>query len=476
MPGPSGVEPDASTARTGRHATEPVVARARLLPGRLGDVIVGVIAVAVAVTLLVSLTRSPAAPSSNADGPQQSGATTSASPDATAPSPSAADALPATGADPSGSGSPAAPSARPVPPAYPPSGRVLQLAAFRAMGDGRTDDTRAVQRALDALRPGDELQVPAGKTYRHTKVLRVHTLGARITGGGTFLATAQASSSFLVDADRVTVDGSLTFRLASSTKRWETYDQMKLRLGAHTGIVISGVTVDGSAAAGIYVGAATHFLLVDVTVRNTRADGIHITEGSSYGVVTGATVSNTGDDGIAVVSYLGSRLAHDIAVTSPRFSGQTWGRAFSVVGGTRVTWKDIFATGSSAAAVYIAAEPGYRTWGSSHVTVTGGTIELANRTTSVQHGAVLIYNGETGQTNTDITVQGLTIRSTRASSPADVRILSDSSRCVQRRILITGITVVGGPRKGFSNNAGSGAYRLSAFTKNGVAVASHRGW
>ena len=418
----------------------------------------------------------PGGPSVLADGPQSSSAPASpaaGSPSVSSPSPSTVPSLPATGVGPSGSTT--APSARPAPPAYPPSGRVLQLASFRAVGDGRTDDTRAVQRALDALRPGDELQVPAGKTYRHTQVLRVHTLGARISGAGTFLATAQASSSFLVDADRVTVDGP-TFRLASSTKRWETYDQMKLRLGARTGIVIAGVTIDGSAAAGVYVGGATHFSLVDVTVRNTRADGIHITEGSAYGAVTGATVSNTGDDGIAVVSYLGSRLAHDIAITSPRFSGQTWGRAFSVVGGTRVTWKDIFATGSSAAAVYIAAEPGYKTWGSSHVTVSGGTIELANRTTSVQHGAVLIYNGETGQANTDITVAGLTIRSTRASSPADVRIVSDSSRCVQRRIAITGITVVGGPRTGFSNNAGSAAYRLSSFTKNGVAVASHRGW
>ena len=424
----------------------------------------------VAGTLLVSLTRTTTGASSSADGPV---APTGNEPASAAGSPSAADTLPATGVDPSSS--PAAPGARPAPPAYPPSGRVLQLASFRAVGDGRTDDTRAVQRALDALRPGDELQVPAGKTYRHTKVLRVHTLGARITGGGTFLATAQASSSFLVDADRVTLDG-LTFRLASSTKRWETYDQMKLRLGARTGIVVTDVTVDGAAAAGVYVGGATHFRLVDVTVRNTRADGIHITEGSAFGVVTGATVSNTGDDGIAVVSYLGSRLAHDITIASPRFSGQTWGRAFSVVGGTRVTWKDIVATGSSAAAVYIAAEPGYRTWGSSHVTVTGGTIELANRTTSVQHGAVLIYNGETGQSNSDITIQGLTIRSTRASSPADVRIVSDSSRCVQRRILIIGITVVGGPRTGFSSNAGSAAYRLSAFTKNGVALASHRGW
>ena len=64
---------------------------------------------------------------------------------------------------------------------------------------------------------------------------------------------------------------------------------MKLRLADHTGIVVRNVVIDGSSAAGVYVGSGvSNFLLENLQVRDTRADGIHITGTAHDGVVTEA--------------------------------------------------------------------------------------------------------------------------------------------------------------------------------------------
>jgi hypothetical protein len=463
MSGHPGADRGARSGGAGRHAAPPAPRR-RLLDRR-ADLLIGLVAVVIATTLIVSQVG-------HARDGQSTAGPGSAPVAAELPAPS----IRPSGADPTTLAGTGTEGSSAVPSAGAPGRRSISLATSGAVGDGRADDTRAVQRVLDALRSGDTVVVPAGKTYRHTAVLRVHTPHVRITGGGTFLATRESRSAFFVDADYVTIDGSLTFRMASTTRRWDAYEQMKLRIGRHTGVVVSGVSVVGSAAAGIYVGGASHFRLIDVRVRGTRADGIHMTEGASYGTVTRAVVRSTGDDGIAVVSYVGSGLAHDITVASSQFYGQSWGRGFSVVGGLRVTYRNVYAASSSGAAIYIASEPGYRTYGNRSILVDGGTLDTSNANTRVGQGAVLVYNGQTSQVNSDITVRGLTIRRTRTGAPAELRVISDSSGCVQRRILFSAVTVVGGPRSVVQVTAPSSSYVATGIRKDGVALAAHIGW
>ena len=81
------------------------------------------------------------------------------------------------------------------------------------------------------------------------------------------------------------------------------------------------------------------------------------------------------------------------ARTSPLFaresSNQTWGRAFSVVGGTNITYRNVYAERSSAAAIYIAAEANWHTYPVSNILADGATINYANQTAAVDHGAVM---------------------------------------------------------------------------------------
>ncbi len=370
---------------------------------------------------------------------------------------------------------PAAPPA-PVAVPIPVPANAKSVLAFGAVGNGVTDDTAAIQRALNSLAPGDTLVFPAGRTFAHAGTITVGQAGVRLTGGATLLATKEQTSMVLLNNNNIHVDN-LTFKMASTTKRWSAYEQMKLRLRGFSGITLTDVKVDGSAAAGIYIGGARNFTLTRVTVQNTRADAIHMTEGASYGTVTDAVVRNPGDDGVAVVSYAGDGdvPSTNITVVRPRVFNQTWGRAFSVVGGTNITYRNVYAERSSAAAIYIAAEANWHTYPVSNILVDGATINYANQTAAVDHGAVMLYNGESGVTNHDITVRNVRITKTRTDASREVAILNDSG-AQQSRLTVENVSFNGGPQTAFTTNAPASSYRLSGWTDDGKTLPAKVGW
>lgn len=336
------------------------------------------------------------------------------------------------------------------------------------------DDTAALQRALDAMHTGDTMVFAAGRTYRHTAVLVVRVAGAHLTGGGVLLATAEATSSFWIAANSVLVDGSLTFRTTGTTRRWVQYEQMGIRVASTDSTVLRGVTVEGSAAAGLYVGGSSNFLLEDVHVSLSRADGIHMTEGSHHGTVRRPVVTSSGDDGIAVVSYSGSTVDHDISVQAPTVRTTTWGRGLSVVGGEDITYANVDVTSSRAAAVYIATEGSpYYTLNTKRVTVTGGRLATSNTDATIDHGAVLLYSGQSTGTVEDVTVSNLAISDTRSSAPWQVGVLSGGGTVT--RAAFRSLTVVGGGSLFWTNLSG-GVYDSSGWSWNGAAQPAHTGW
>lgn len=375
-------------------------------------------------------------------------------------------------------GTTSGPTASPPPPTPPgptasptPPTAVSTPEDFGARGDGSTDDTAALQRAFDATSAGATLLLGAGRTYAHSGVLHLRTKGLHLTGRGTLLATAEATSSVWIEADDVLVDGGVVVRTATTTRRWDAWEQMGLRIVGRSGVVVRSVTVDGSAAAGIYVGnGATAFVLDHVTVQNTRADGIHMTGGANHGTVTSPTVRDSGDDGVAVVSYAQDGTpCHDISVVSPTVLGTTWGRGLSVVGGTRITETDIDVRNTSAAAVYVASEGApWFTAAAEQVLVSGGSITGANTSTTVDHGAVLVLSGRTGVVPRDVTVQGLRVAATRASASRNLGVITYGD--APSTVTFSDIAISGGPRTAYQGNTPSSAFRLVRVTHDGVVV------
>ncbi|WP_131801397.1 glycosyl hydrolase family 28-related protein [Klenkia brasiliensis] len=445
---------------------------------------------AVTTSAAPSAPASTDAPATSSSGAPQSSAGT-ARPGQTAPATAptgaatSASAAPSTApaAVPTTASRPAAlPAAPVVPPANPPAqGAVRAISPFDtgAVGDGTTDDSVALQAAFDLAEDGDVVILPAGTVFAHSRVLTIRSAGITLTGGGTLRATREASSSLTVSAPRVTVSG-ITLTISGTTRRWDAYEQQRLRLAGATGAVVRDVVVDGSAAAGVYVGGGTTgFLLDRVTVKNTRADGIHITQGSSDGQVVAPVIRNVGDDGVAVVSYRqdGAPSAR-ITITSPSVDGSTGGRGVSVVGGTDVDITGIDVRNTYGAGVYLAAEGGWGTTGVARVRVSGGTITNANDDPSIDHGSVLIYNGTPDQVVTDVTLTGLTVTGYRATVSRVLGLIVDSASSPGiRNATLSGIAISGDTRPAaLVSNQTATTFGLTSVLRNGAALVRTGGY
>jgi len=344
--------------------------------------------------------------------------------------------------------------------------------SFGARGDGSTDDTAALQKAFDSAPAGVPVYLTPGRSYPHATVLHLRVPGLHVTGAGVLLATSESRSSVWIESDNVLLDGGVVIRTARTTQRWSAWEQMGVRVVGHRGVVLRGIVVDGSAAAGIYIGnQASQFVLDQVTVRNTRADGIHMTMGAHDGQVISPTVANTGDDGVAVVSYASDGPAcHDITVKAPRVLGTTWGRGLSVVGGTRITETDIDVERTSAAGVYVASEgsPWY-TAAPQSVSIAGGSISDANTDAGVDHGAVLVMSGAVGHAPDAVTIRGLAISSTRASASRDIGVVTYGT--APKSILFADLAITGGPKSAYQGNTPQTSYQVRNLTQNGIRLA-----
>lgn len=285
----------------------------------------------------------------------------------------------------------------------------LSVADFGAVPDDGLDDTAAIQAALNALKPGSTLVFPSG-VYEYAATITVAKADVTLVGKAAVLqATNPESQALLVQADGITVEG---FTLTAKTdRRRNTKESARLvvygastKAGWITGTVfrnnkvLPGTGQNSSSSVGIFLSRADHFVVENNEVRRTLADGIHITGGSRYGRVKGNTVAETGDDMIAVVSYMGKdwlpqqaknsnwvreqalqSLVHDVVIENNIVSGQYWGRGITVVGGDAITISgNQISNTTQAAGILIAHEDVYGTYGAHNILIE------ANEITDVQ--------------------------------------------------------------------------------------------
>lgn len=285
----------------------------------------------------------------------------------------------------------------------------LRVTDFGAVADDDLADDAAIDRALKALRPGGWLVFPPGR-YQQARSVLVSVPGATLWGpGATLQATDPRDHTLGLRADGVRLYG-LTLTATPDQRRSEPA-QARISLyrdrsdnpagsAPQRGNVVRGVTVDGAGSVGILVYGAADFTLAHNTVRNTLADGIHLTGGSHHGRVLGNQVRDTGDDLISIVSYDDAPPVRDVLVADNEVSGARWGRGLSVVGGERLTLRaNQISSVAHGAGLLIAQEGNWHTHGVRDVRIEDNRLReiqtpaarVGSTTASTGHAAIEIH-------------------------------------------------------------------------------------
>jgi parallel beta-helix repeat protein len=294
----------------------------------------------------------------------------------------------------------------------PPS-TAKRITDYGAVADDGVDDTAALEKALADVKEGQWLVFPKGK-FEHNKRLRIKTPGTTwwAEPGAVLHASEPTDMAIMIQANRTSLYNlTLTARtIKREDAPWESriavFDDQALsaierRIVFNTIIRGNTITFDAdnpnsSSSSAIFLYRAQGFLVANNTVRRSLADGIHITSSSRDGRVIGNTVSQIGDDGIAVVSYServttnsdisstaknidtirNNYLARNVLIQNNDVSDLYWGRGISVVGGSAVSiLQNRVDRIPGSAGIYLTRETSYQTFGVGNVLVKGNTIQ-----------------------------------------------------------------------------------------------------
>ena len=129
-----------------------------------------------------------------------------------------------------------------------------------------------------------------------------------------------------------------------------------------TNFSIENVVVNGGNAAGIFITACHNGIINDCRVLNTLADGIHVTNKSSDITILNNYIYNTGDDGIAVVSYNKDEdVCRDIKIYSNSVYNSK-SRGISNIGGENIIIESNIINNTSSSGIIVAIDNHYGTF------------------------------------------------------------------------------------------------------------------
>jgi polygalacturonase len=316
---------------------------------------------------------------------------------------------------------------------------------FGATRDDARDDTEAIQRALSRLKPNEWLVFPPGRylhskrlrvTVPGTKLWgagatlhatnprdQAMTLMANGTGIYNFTLTADTDKRGTTPWEaRITVHGGgqgfdvpaindveirgnrlLGGAAASGGDDVGARNASGLSSAARGASINSAslhsAATNSASAAGIFLYRAHRFLIAENFIERTLADGIHVTAGSAHGRIVNNVVRETGDDMIGIVSYLGGKVSaeeaaanldervahnlnHDIVIEGNHLAGQYWGRGIAIAGARDLTVRaNRIEDTTMAAAIYIAREISYLTFGVRNVVIEDNVLRRVQTTT-----------------------------------------------------------------------------------------------
>ena len=211
---------------------------------------------------------------------------------------------------------------------------VVDVTNFGATGDGTTDDSPAIRLAVAAVRSGSTLHFPAG-TYRFARrwpvgsaaivISRVTDVTVEFAMGAELLMDNLDPGAHTGTSHGIVIRGPASrISLRNVTIRWADGAIRSLGDGIRAegfpildegapagwsgpptpidGITISDCVVRASPQAGVIMHGVSDLAVKRLQVVDSRADGLHF-NACRRATIAGYRANNTGDDGLALVTY-----------------------------------------------------------------------------------------------------------------------------------------------------------------------------
>jgi Ca2+-binding RTX toxin-like protein len=280
----------------------------------------------------------------------------------------------------------------------------INIVDFGAVGDGRTDNRGALQRAFDqAKATGQDVYIPAG-VFAHSGTLTADGIKIAGAGEGSVLkATQQGQEALILHGSGAELSD---LRMEGvGGPRINTYEAVGVLVDHAQNFRIENVHIQGTSGAGIIATASSQGYIANNIVENSGADSIHMVVGSHDILVERNRILHSGDDGISVVSYQGGGMVSNVTIRDNEVLYNEWGRGITAAGGRDILIEHNNVVGGAAdrAGIYVSAEAEWGTESAHNVRVSGNTITDAGGLSS-GHGAILLYNSRPGLVNDGVTV------------------------------------------------------------------------
>lgn len=246
---------------------------------------------------------------------------------------------------------------------------VVNVRAHGAVGDGIADDSQAIRAAAAAVRSGGTLYFPTG-TYRFAQRHPPGEAAIVISGVSDVVVVFEPDAELFMDnldpalstgtshgllvrgpAWRITLRN-VNIRWASGARRslgdgirvmgcpasGSTANHPWSRSSAPVaGVTLTGCVVRSSPQAGVIMMGVSGIAVTGLRVSDSRADGLHF-NACRRAQINGYTARDTGDDGLALVTYFAERFTIDAAAHTFSFPTLTdWSNADFTIANVGVT-------------------------------------------------------------------------------------------------------------------------------------------
>ncbi|KAG8154302.1 right-handed parallel beta-helix repeat-containing protein [Burkholderia catarinensis] len=250
----------------------------------------------------------------------------------------------------------------------------MSVRRFGVVGDGVTDDTAALQVALNA---GIPLYFPPG-IYLYSNTL---TATASIIGAGwnsilqCTTSQGQNASIYWNNASNFKIQN-LQFFSKNATGYYANENAGPINLGKCSLFEISGCKINNAASQAIMMRACVNGKIFGNTVLNVWHDGFHVTGASADITITGNEVINGGDDAFAVIGYQTDfARPRRIIIANNRVDQTKYARGIAIVGAQDITVSGNQIYNSQCAGIYVASESFYQTYGNDNVKITDNILD-----------------------------------------------------------------------------------------------------